>query len=80
VTDETDTFRYATTAPYFVEIGYTPRISRASAQFFVDWCREGQKRLAAAEVNEQREHDEIAGYWRRAEKYWMDLLSRANAP
>jgi hypothetical protein len=80
VTDETGTYRFATTAPYYVEIGYTPRISRTSAQFFVDWCREGQKRLSSARFNSQPQLDEVAGYWRRAEEYWTSLLNRANAP
>jgi hypothetical protein len=80
VADEPRTYRFATTAPYYVEIGYTPRISKASAQFFVDWCREAQKRLTSAKFSSEREHDEVAGYWRRAEEYWTSLLKRANAP
>jgi hypothetical protein len=80
VTDEASTYRFATTAPYYVEIGYTPRVSRTSVQFFVDWCREGQNRLTSVRFASQREHDEVAGYWRRAEEYWTSLLKRANAP
>ncbi|HEV3163863.1 MAG TPA: CehA/McbA family metallohydrolase, partial [Isosphaeraceae bacterium] len=35
------TFRFASTAPFFVEIGSTKRrISRSSARFFLDWVRE----------------------------------------
>jgi hypothetical protein len=79
VSDEPNTFRFATTAPYYVEIGHTPRVSRTSAQFFVDWSRAGQKRLASVKFNSQHEHDEVAEYWRRAEAYWAELLSRANA-
>jgi hypothetical protein len=80
VADEPNTYRFATTAPYYVEIGDTPRISRASAKFFVDWCGEGQTRLASFKFNSQADHDEVAGYWRRAEDYWMALSNRANAP
>ena len=39
-TDVPDTYRYAATGPYYVEIGERPRISRASAQFFLDWVNE----------------------------------------
>ena len=45
VTEQSKTYRYAMTAPYYVEIGEERRISRASAQFFVDWCHARQKML-----------------------------------
>ena len=37
VTDLGTTHRFASTGPYYVEIGYQPRISRAAVQFFLDW-------------------------------------------
>ena len=37
VTDLPKTYRFAMTGPYYVEIGATPRISKRSAQFFLDW-------------------------------------------
>ena len=37
VTDLSDTYRLAMTAPYFVEIGYGRRVSKRAAQFFLDW-------------------------------------------
>ncbi len=72
VTDVTDTYRFAATAPYYVDIGYQRRISRTSAQFFLDWLDARAKALppatgAAAEVE------------RKARSFWQDLLSRANA-
>jgi hypothetical protein len=84
VTDQTKTYRYAMTAPYYVEIGEAPRISRASAQFFVDWCGERQKMLAdkadrSVKFADEREREEVLGYWRRAEEYWNGVVGRANA-
>lgn len=40
VTNNQNTYRFAMTAPYYVEIGYERRISRASVQFFLDWLKE----------------------------------------
>jgi hypothetical protein len=71
VTDVTSTYRYAMTAPYYVDIDYRPRISRASAQFFVDWCRERVGKLSDPDSRDT---------WRRAEEYWTTLVNRANAP
>src|SRR5204863_4179766 len=43
-----ETFRFASTGPFYVEIGSSPhRVSKASSQFFLDWVREraGQIKL-----------------------------------
>lgn len=77
VTDESNTYRYATTAPYYVEIGYRPRISRKSAQFFVDWCRERMQFLQMAKLDDEKHRQELLGYWRRAEEYWQGLAAKA---
>ncbi|MEX2139480.1 MAG: hypothetical protein WD894_09475 [Pirellulales bacterium] len=71
VADDPSTYRFATTAPYYVQIGDRLRISRASAQFFVNWCSDRVK---------APERDESLADWRRAEAYWTGLLNRANAP
>jgi hypothetical protein len=92
VADEPSTYRYATTAPYYVEIGYEPRISRASAKFFVDWCAQRIAQITAVRIGatsgkagqvefaDEHKREQALGYWRRAEEYWVALLNRANAP
>jgi hypothetical protein len=90
VTDVTNTYRFAMTAPYYVDIGYQPRISRASAEFFVDWCRERMGQLKRSSPQDsrgdlpafanQQQKDEVLDQWRRAEDYWSTLANRANAP
>jgi hypothetical protein len=71
VADDPATYRFAMTAPYYVQIGDQPRISRASAQFFVDWCAERNKdNVLGASIDK----------WRSAEAYWATLLKNANAP
>ena len=55
VTDNPRTFRFASTGPYYVEICATKRrISRTSAQFFLDWTRERVGRIKLPEGEQRR--------------------------
>jgi len=77
ITDNPKTFRFASTAPYYAEIGVTKRrISKASAQFFLDWVRERAKRL---KLDDPAQRHEVLHYHEMAERFWADLVSRANA-
>ncbi len=49
VTDLPDTYRFAMTGPYHVRIGDRPRISRRSAQFFVDCVYERARQIRLAD-------------------------------
>jgi len=75
--DHPQTYRYAMTAPWYVSIGGKPRVSRASAQFFLDWVNERAANLkvadAAAKAAAEREI-EFARAW------WRNLVDEANAP
>ncbi len=74
VTDVAATHRFASTGPYYVEIGYLPRISRAAVQFFLDWLDAREKRPADKHADRSADpHVE------RAKAFWQDLLSKANA-
>jgi hypothetical protein len=71
IADVTNTFRFASTAPWYVEIaGQPPVVSRDSAQFFVDWCQQRIDILEKrAELNTvQRE--QVLEPWRAARKFW----------
>lgn len=77
ITDHPKTFRFASTAPFYVEVGAnSPRISHASAQFFVDWVRQRKNRIRLPDPEQQRQvlapHD-------AAETFWLNRLARANA-
>lgn len=76
VTDNKDTYRFASTGPYYVEVGYERRISRRSAQFFLDWVRERMKKVELPDAAEQRE---VLQYHQAAEAYWQALVEKANA-
>jgi hypothetical protein len=77
IADDPRTFRFASTGPWYVEVGKTKRrVSRASAQFFLDWTDERIKRVKVAD-NVQRE--EVLEPHRRAREYWVALVGMANA-
>lgn len=76
VTDLPNTYRFAMTGPYYVDIGGRPRISRGAAQFFVDWVYE---RARAIELIDPQQKREVLDWHRQARDFWKKLLSRANA-
>jgi hypothetical protein len=77
VADNPKTFRFASSAPYYVEIGDAKRrVSKASAQFFLDWVRERAKRV---KLDNAGQREEVLGHHRKAEEFWQELLSKANA-
>ena len=45
VTDSPKTYRFAMTAPYYVEIGDQRRISKTAVQFFLDWVYERARQI-----------------------------------
>jgi hypothetical protein len=74
----TNTFRFASTAPWYVEIGnHAHFLKKSSVQFFVDWCRE---RSAALEKNDQLnavQKTEVLAPWRTALQFWETKLAAA---
>jgi hypothetical protein len=76
VTDVLRTYRFASTGPYYVDIGNRPRISKASAQFFLDWVNE---RVAKLEAENAAEFKSVAENYLAARKYWEGLVASANA-
>jgi hypothetical protein len=72
----TNTFRFASTGPWYAEIGPHPRtIRRESAQFFLDWTRE---RMSSLKVDEPRQREEALEPLRQAEKFWQDKVAQAS--
>jgi hypothetical protein len=73
------TFRFASTAPFYVEIGESKRrISKSSAKFFVDWVDERMTRVPA-KLKDEKQLAEVLEPHRKARDFWMDLVNRANA-
>lgn len=75
--DVPHTFRFASTGPFYVEVGDSPRrISKASAQFFVDWVRE---RSSQIQLDDQVQRAEVLQYHQQAEAFWKEKVSKATA-
>jgi len=71
------TYRFASTGPYYVEIGYKPRVSRASAQLFADWTAE---RLAQLKTAEPPLASETMEPFEKALAFWKERVATATAP
>jgi hypothetical protein len=77
VAENQKTFRFASTGPFYVEIGETKeRISEASAEFFLDWTRQ---RMARVKLEDPEERKEVLSYHLVAEKFWEERVAKANA-
>jgi hypothetical protein len=75
VTNNSTTYRYATSGPVYVEVGYEPRISKSSAQFFNDWVVERVKRI---KLEDPTQREAVIEHHRHARDYWKALLEKAN--
>jgi hypothetical protein len=76
VTTNSQTFRFASSGPYYVELGDKPRISRRSAQFFLDWV---DQRITKLELDDARQKAAAMVYLDRAREFWTAKVSQANA-
>ncbi len=77
VTDVEKTYRFASSGPWYVEIGDQPkRISRRSAQFFLDWVDE---RIGRVNLENAEQREEVLGYHRAARDFWDEQVIEANA-
>ena len=78
IADVPHTLRFASTAPWHVEIGNQPmKPVRESAEFFVEWSKEriAEMENAAGATAEQRV--ELAAPWREAARFWQAKLAQA---
>jgi hypothetical protein len=76
VADTGKTSRFAMTAPYYVEIGDSQRISRASVQFFLEWIDERAKQLKIDDPSlREATQTEIDA----ARRFWKAIDAKANA-
>ena len=69
-------YRFASTGPYYVEVGGKTRISKTSAQFFLDWVFERARSIRVAAPDQ---YHEILKFHRAARDYWQRLVDTANA-
>ena len=77
IADVPHTFRFASTAPYYVEIGENKRyLSRRSIRFFLDWLDERVQRIR---IEDAKKHRQVLDYHRQARQFWQERLEVANA-
>ena len=79
IADVEETFRFASTAPFYVEVDpQKQRISRRSATFFLDWIAQRIDRIPA-KLNNPQQLQEVLTHHRRAKQFWQHLHDQANA-
>jgi len=78
IADVPQTFRFASTGPFYVEVKDRPnRSSPAAAAFFLDWTRQRISQIALPDPQQQRE---VLQVYRETEQFWLDRAARAKAP
>jgi hypothetical protein len=77
VTDNEATYRFASSGAWYVEFAEAPkRISKLSAQFFLDWVEE---RAAQIKLEDAEELRETLKFVEQAKQFWQNLVEQANA-
>jgi len=72
LTENTKTYRFAMTAPYYVEIGNSPkRIDKESVEFFLNWAKEAAKQNHETEPKKRMLFDK---YSKETLNFWQNLL------
>jgi len=74
ISNNPDTFRFASTGPYYVEFDDKPMISKASAQFFLDWVFERARRVKLSNTSERQA---VIAPHRVARDFWQAKVDAA---
>ncbi|GAB5403720.1 MAG: hypothetical protein Aurels2KO_19510 [Aureliella sp.] len=77
VTSVGDTYRLASTAPFYVEFDQTPRISGKAVEMFRDWLEKAEEDVGARDPASKAAH---GPYLAAARKFWDNRAASANAP
>lgn len=79
IVDDSNTFRFASTAPWYLETDSEETfISQASAQFFLDWVNERIERINAT-VPDIAERGDVLQWHLAAREFWLAKREVANA-
>lgn len=76
VTENSQTYRAASSGPFYVEFADRPRVSRAAAQFFLDWVFQRARQL---EIADPVQRSAVLTYHRAARDYWQQRVAAATA-
>lgn len=75
VTGREHTYRIAMTAPYYCEVGSSPRISESAVSFFQSWLEKSTVQIAKSPQAKT-----YGPYLKAARKFWADRKELASAP
>ena len=79
IAENPKTFRFASTAPFYVELGQEKRrISKASSRFFLDWVNERIDRVKA-NITDKSQQAEVLRSHESARKFWQERVRQSNA-
>ncbi len=76
VANNEKTYRFASSAPYYVQIGDSQRVSKASAEFFLKWVYDRVKEI---EIDDPAQREHVLKYHRAARDFWQNLVDTSNA-
>ncbi len=76
VSDLEKTYRFAATGPYYVEVDGKPRISKRSAEFFLNWVNE---RIENLKLDDPQQRRETLRRHEAAREFWKAKVEAANA-
>ncbi len=79
VTNNTQTYQFASTGPYYVEQAGQSRISKSSVQFFLDWIDDAENHSRKIPKLSKKELANQLAQQEAVRKFFTELLSRANA-
>ncbi len=76
VTDHEPSYRFAMTAPYYIEIGNQTRITSESVSFFQSWLEQSEKKIAQLPPPEQSAYQP---WLDQARQFWQTRAEQANS-
>jgi hypothetical protein len=79
VTTNQRTYQFASSGPYYVEKGGRPRVSRRSAQFFLDWIAAAESRIRQLPELDDAARNALLAEQELARRYFEELLAAATA-
>lgn len=80
IADVSDTFRFASTAPWFVEIDDEPlKPDYAAASFFLEWAKQRKGNVERAIADEVK-RSEVSAAHAKAISFWQDTVAHATQP
>jgi|TARA_B110000495_G_C22856952_1_gene499704 hypothetical protein len=79
IAENPKTFRYTSTAPFYVKLGQEKRrISKALSRLFLDWVNERIGRVNG-NITDQSQEEEVIRFDEIARKFWQERVRQSNA-